>query len=203
MALIPMVVERTPRGERAYDIYSRLLKNRIIMIGSEIDDAVANSVIAQILYLEQDDPDSEISIYVNSPGGVVSSGLAIYDTMQFVRPDVSTWCMGMSASIAALILAGGTNGKRYALPHSTILIHQPMGGAYGQATDIGIRAREIVRIREELNKILSDHTGQSIDKIQTDTERDFYMTAEQAKKYGLIDEVISARTKSKGDTQET
>ncbi len=195
MALIPMVVERTPRGERAYDIYSRLLKNRIIMIGSEINDAVANSVIAQILYLEQDDPDSEISIYVNSPGGVVSSGLAIYDTMQFVRPDVSTWCMGMSASIAALLLAGGTKGKRYALPHSTMLIHQPMGGTYGQATDIGIRAEEIMRVRKELNEILASHTGQPIEQIQTDTERDFYMTAEDARKYGLIDEVVSARTR--------
>jgi ATP-dependent Clp protease protease subunit len=148
-----------------------------------------------MLYLEQDDPDAEISIYVNSPGGVVTSGLAIYDTMQFVRPDVSTWCMGMSASIAALLLAGGTKGKRYALPHSTMLIHQPMGGAYGQATDIGIRAEEIMRIKKELNEILASHTGQPIEQIQTDTERDFYMTAEDARKYGLIDEVVSARTR--------
>lgn len=203
MGLVPMVVERTPRGERAYDIYSRLLKNRIIIIGSEINDSVANTVIAQILYLEQDDPDAEISLYINSPGGVVSSGLAIYDTMQFVRPDVSTWCMGMSASIAALLLAGGTKGKRYALPHSTMLIHQPMGGAYGQATDISIRATEIIRIRKELNEILAGHTGQPIEKIGVDTERDFYMTAIQAKEYGLIDEVVDARTREKNDNQDS
>jgi ATP-dependent Clp protease protease subunit len=195
MALIPMVVEQTPRGERAYDIYSRLLKNRIVIIGSVIDDAIANSVIAQMLFLEQDDPDAEISLYINSPGGTVSSGLAIYDTMQFVRPDVSTWCMGMAASIAALLLAGGTPGKRYALPHSTTLIHQPMGGAYGQATDIRIRADEIVRVRKEINSILAAHTGQLLEKIEIDTERDFYMTAEQAKDYGLIDEVVSNRAK--------
>ncbi len=193
MGLIPMVVERTPRGERAYDIYSRLLKNRIIIIGSEIHDAVANSVVAQLLYLEQDDPDAEISIYINSPGGIVSSGLAIYDTMQFIKPDVSTWCMGMSASIAAVLLAGGTPGKRYALPHSTMLIHQPMGGFYGQATDISIRAKEILRIKEEINNILAKHTGQPIEVIQRDTERDFYMTPEQAKEYGLIDEIVSSR----------
>ncbi len=203
MGLIPMVVEQSPRGERAYDIYSRLLVNRIILIGSEISDSVSNSVIAQMLYLEQDDPDADISLYINSPGGVVSSGLAIYDTMQFIRPDVCTWCMGMSASIAALLLAGGTVGKRYALPNSTMLIHQPMGGAYGQATDIRIRAEEIVRVRQKLNEILADHTGQLIDKIQQDTERDFYMTAEQAKEYGLIDEVVSARTKTEDDTQNT
>jgi len=200
MALIPMVVEQTPRGERAYDIYSRLLKNRIIIIGSEMNDAVANSVIAQMLYLEQDDPDSEISLYINSPGGIVSSGLAIYDTMQFIRPEVSTWCMGMSASIAAILLAGGTKGKRYALPHSTMLIHQPMGGAYGQATDISIRADEILRIRKELNSILARHTGQPIEQIQIDTERDFYMTAQQAKDYGLIDEVVSDRGKSESSS---
>ncbi len=200
MALIPMVVEQTPRGERAYDIYSRLLKNRIIIIGSEMNDTVANSVIAQMLYLEQDDPDAEISLYINSPGGIVSSGLAIYDTMQFVRPEVSTWCMGMAASIAALLLAGGAPGKRYALPHSTMLIHQPMGGAYGQATDISIRADEILRIRKELNSILARHTGQPIEKIQVDTERDFYMTAEQARDYGLIDEVVSDRGKSESSS---
>jgi ATP-dependent Clp protease protease subunit len=200
MGLIPMVVEQSPRGERAYDIYSRLLKNRIIIIGSEIHDAVANSVIAQMLYLEQDDADAEISLYINSPGGVVSSGLAIYDTMQFVRPDVSTWCMGMSASIAALLLAAGTPGKRYALPHSTMLIHQPMGGAYGQATDIGIRADEIMRVRKELNEILASHTGQPIETIAQDTERDFYMTAQQAMNYGLIDEVVSARAKTEDNT---
>ena len=202
MGLIPMVVEQTARGERAYDIYSRLLKNRIIIIGTEINDIMANSVIAQMLYLEQDDADSEISLYINSPGGVVSSGLAIYDTMQFVRPDVSTWCMGMSASIAALLLAGGTQGKRYALPHSTMLIHQPMGGAYGQATDINIRATEILRVRKELNNILASHTGQPIEKIEVDTERDFYMTAEEAKEYGLIDEVVSDRVSSDRSTDE-
>jgi len=193
MGLIPMVVEQSPRGERAYDIYSRLLKNRIIIIGSEIDDNVANSVIAQLLYLEQDEPDAEISLYINSPGGIVSSGLAVYDTMQFIRPDVSTWCMGMAASISALLLAAGTPGKRYALPHSTMLIHQPMGGAYGQATDIRIRADEILRIRQELNNLLAKHTGQPLNKIEEDTERDFYMTAQAAKEYGLIDEVIAGR----------
>ena len=202
MGLVPMVVEQTSRGERAYDIFSRLLKNRIIIIGSEINDAVANLVIAQMLYLEQDDPDAEINIYINSLGGAVSSGLAIYDTMQFVRPDVSTWCMGMSASMAALLLAGGAKGKRYALPHSTILIHQPMGGAYGQATDISIRAEEIMRVKKELNTILANHTGQPIEKISEDTERDFYMTATQAKEYGLIDEVISNRTKPENEGAE-
>ncbi len=156
---------------------------------------MANSIIAQMLYLEQDDPDSDISIYINSPGGVVSSGLAIYDTMQFIRPDVSTWCMGMSASMAALLLAGGTKGKRYALPHASMLIHQPMGGAYGQETDIRIQAKEILRIREELNRILASHTGQPIDKIAEDTERNFYMTAEEAKEYGLIDHVVVNRSK--------
>ncbi len=195
MSLIPMVIETTARGERAYDIYSRLLKNRIIIIGSEIEDSLANSVIAQLLHLEQEDPDADISIYINSPGGVVSSGLAIYDTMQFIRPDVSTWCMGMSASIAAVLLAGGTKGKRYALPHSSMLIHQPMGGVYGQATDIRIRADEIVRIRREINNILAKHTGQPIEKIEADTERDFYMTAEQAKEYGLIDQIVESRSK--------
>lgn len=195
MGLIPMVIETTARGERAYDIYSRLLKNRIVIIGSEIEDNLANSVIAQLLHLEQEDPDADISIYINSPGGVVSSGLAIYDTMQFIRPDVSTWCMGMSASIAAVLLAGGTKGKRYALPHSSMLIHQPMGGVYGQATDIRIRADEIVRIRKEINNILAKHTGQPIEKIEADTERDFYMTAEQAKEYGLIDQIVESRTK--------
>ena len=203
MGLIPMVVEQTSRGERAYDIYSRLLKNRIIVIGSDISDSLSNLVIAQMLYLEQDDPDAEINIYINSPGGTVSAGLAIYDTMQFVRPDVSTWCMGMSASMAALLLAGGTKGKRYALPHSTMLIHQPMGGAYGQATDIRIRAEEIMRIKKELNVILAKHTGQPIEKIGEDTERDFYMTAAEAKEYGIIDEVVSNRTKAENEDAET
>jgi ATP-dependent Clp protease protease subunit len=196
MGLIPMVIETTARGERAYDIYSRLLKNRIVIIGSEIEDNMANSVIAQLLHLEQEDPDADISIYINSPGGTVSSGLAIYDTMQFIRPDVSTWCMGMSASMAALLLAGGTPGKRYALPHSTILIHQPMGGAYGQASDIRIRADEIIRIRQEINNILASHTGQPIKKIEEDTDRDFFMTADQAKEYGLIDVIVSNRNKA-------
>jgi len=203
MGLIPMVVEQTSRGERAYDIYSRLLKNRIIVIGSDINDSLSNVVIAQMLYLEQDDPDAEINIYINSPGGTVSAGLAIYDTIQFVRPDVSTWCMGMSASMAALLLAGGTKGKRYALPHSTMLLHQPMGGAYGQATDIRIRAEEIMRIKKELNVILAKHTGQPIEKVSDDTERDYYMTAAEAKEYGLIDEVVSNRTKAEREDAET
>lgn len=190
-----MVVEQTPRGERAYDIYSRLLRNRIIIIGSEINDYIANLVIAQMLYLEQDDPDAEMSLYINSPGGVVSSGLAIYDTMQFIRPDVSTWCIGMAASMAAVLLAGGKKGKRYALPHSSLLIHQPMGGAYGQETDIRIQAKEILRIRGELNRILAFHTEQPINKIEEDTERNFYMTAIEAKDYGLIDNVVESRTK--------
>ena len=195
MGLIPMVVETTARGERAYDIYSRLLKNRIIIVGTEIDDHMANSVIAQLLHLEQEDPDTDISIYINSPGGVVSSGLAIYDTMQFIRPNVSTWCMGMAASMAAVLLAGGDTGKRYALPHSTILIHQPMGGVYGQAADIKIRADEIMRVRKEINNILTKHTGQPQERVETDTDRDFYMTAEQAKEYGIIDEIIYNRNK--------
>jgi len=196
MGLIPMVIETTARGERAYDIYSRLLKNRIIIIGSEIDDNAANSVIAQMLHLEQEDPEADISIYINSPGGVVSSGLAIYDTMQFIRPDVSTWCMGMAASMAAVLLAGGTNGKRYALPHATMLIHQPIGGIYGQAADIKIRADEILRIRKEINNILARHTGQPLERVETDTDRDFYMTADQAKEYGLIDLIVTNRSKN-------
>jgi len=196
MGLIPMVVETTARGERAYDIYSRLLKNRIIIIGTEIDDHMANSVIAQLLHLEQEDPDSDISIYINSPGGIVSSGLAIYDTMQFIRPEISTWCMGMAASMAAVLLAGGNTGKRYALPHSTILIHQPMGGVYGQAADIKIRADEIIRVRKEINNILTKHTGQPLERVESDTDRDFFMTAEQAKDYGIIDEIIYNRNKN-------
>jgi len=196
MGLIPMVIETTARGERAYDIYSRLLKNRIIIIGSEIDDNVANSVIAQMLHLEQEDPETDISIYINSPGGVVSSGLAIYDTMQFIRPDVSTWCMGMAASMAAVLLARGKHGKRYALPHATMLIHQPMGGVYGQAADIKIRADEILRMRKEINNILAGHTGQPLERVETDTDRDFYMTADQAKEYGLIDLIVTNRSKN-------
>ncbi|MEK7688831.1 MAG: ATP-dependent Clp endopeptidase proteolytic subunit ClpP [Deltaproteobacteria bacterium] len=193
MTLIPMVVEQTGRGERAYDIYSRLLKERIIFLGTAIDDDVANLVIAQMLFLESEDPDREIHLYINSPGGIVSAGMAIYDTMQYVKPTVSTMCMGQAASMGALLLSGGAKGKRYALPHSRILIHQPLGGAQGQATDIGIQAREILRLREELNEILAKHTGQPIDKISKDTERDFFMTGEQAKEYGIIDAVIEKR----------
>ena len=193
MTLIPMVIEQTGRGERAFDIYSRLLKDRIMFLGTAIDDDVANLVIAQMLFLESEDPDKEIHIYINSPGGVVSAGLAIYDTMQYIKPAVSTTCLGQAASMGALLLAGGTPGKRFALPHSRILIHQPLGGAQGQATDIGIQAKEILRIREELNLILAKHTGQSVDKISRDTDRDFYMAGEQAKEYGIIDAVIEKR----------
>ena len=193
MALIPMVVEQTNRGERAYDIYSRLLKDRIIFIGSPINDVIANLIIAQLLFLEADDPEQDIAFYVNSPGGSVTAGLAIYDTMQYIRPDVSTICIGMAASAAALLLTAGTAGKRYALPHSTIMIHQPMGGMQGQATDIEIHAREILRVRSVLNDILVRHTGQPQNKIEEDTERDRFMTPEEARAYGLIDEVIVAR----------
>jgi len=193
MTLIPMVVEQTGRGERAFDIYSRLLKDRIIFLGTPIDDDVANLVIAQMLFLESEDPDKEIHIYINSPGGIVSAGLAIYDTMQYIKPVISTTCLGQAASMGALLLAGGAPGKRFALPHSRILIHQPLGGAQGQATDIGIQAKEILRIREELNLILAKHTGQSVDKISRDTDRDFYMAGEQAKEYGIIDTVIEKR----------
>ncbi len=199
MALIPIVIERDGRGERAYDIYSRLLKERIIFLGTAIDDDVANLVIAQMLFLESEDPDKDIHLYINSPGGVVTSGLAIYDTMQYIRPKVSTLCMGQGASIAALLLAAGEKGKRYALPHSRILIHQPMGGFQGQATDVDIQAREILRVREELNRILVNHTSQPLAKIQTDTERDFYMTGLQAKEYGIVDDVVVQRpVKSQG-----
>jgi len=193
MTLIPMVIEQTGRGERAFDIYSRLLKDRIIFLGTPIDDDVANLVIAQMLFLESEDPDKEIHIYINSPGGIVSAGLAIYDTMQYIKPVISTTCLGQAASMGALLLAGGAPGKRFALPHSRILIHQPLGGAQGQATDIGIQAKEILRIREELNLILAKHTGQSVDKISRDTDRDFYMAGEQAKEYGIIDAVIEKR----------
>lgn len=193
MTLVPMVVEQTGRGERAYDIYSRLLKDRIIFLGTAIDDDVANLVIAQMLFLESEDPDKEIHLYINSPGGIVSAGLAIYDTMQYVKPVVSTLCMGQAASMGALLLAGGASGKRSALPHSRILIHQPLGGAQGQATDIGIQAKEILRLREELSQILAKHTGQPIDKISRDSDRDFFMTGDQAKEYGIIDAVIEKR----------
>ena len=192
--LVPMVVEQTNRGERAYDIFSRLLKDGIIFIGSALDDAVANLAIAQMLFLEAEDPARDILLYINSPGGSISAGLAIYDTMQFIKPDVQTYCIGQAASMAAVLLAAGTKDKRFSLPNSRIVIHQPlMSGLGGQATDIDIAAREIVRIRERLNKILVEHTGQSIKRIQTDTERDYIMSAEQAQEYGIIDDVIRKR----------
>jgi len=190
MTLIPMVVEQDGRGERAFDIYSRLLKDRIIFLGTAIDDEVSNLVIAQMLYLESEDPDKEIFFYLNTPGGHVSSGLAIYDTMQYIKPAVSTVCMGQAASMGALLLAAGQKGKRYALPHSRILIHQPLGGFSGQATDIDIQAREILRLKEDLNQILAELTGQPMKKITADTERDYYMTGAQAREYGIIDKII-------------
>jgi len=193
MTLVPIVIERTARGERAYDIYSRLLKDRIIFIGQPIDDNVANTVIAQMLFLEVEDPNKDIYLYINSPGGLVTAGLAIYDTMQYVKPDISTICMGQAASAAALLLTAGTSGKRMSLPNASILIHQPMGGARGQATDIGIQARQILRIKDRLNRIFVKHTGQPLEKIERDTDRDFYMTAEEAKEYGIIDKVIEKR----------
>src|SRR5512136_1517780 len=193
MALIPIVIEKDGRGERAYDIYSLLLKERIIFVGTAIDDDVANLVIAQMLFLESEDPDKDVHLYINSPGGIVTSGLAIYDTMQYIRPKISTICMGQAASIAALLLAAGDQGKRYALPHSRILIHQPMGGFQGQATDVEIQAKEILRLREELNRILMEHTGRAMEQIQRDTDRDFYMSGHQAQEYGMVDEVIASR----------
>ncbi|MBN2373069.1 ATP-dependent Clp endopeptidase proteolytic subunit ClpP [bacterium] len=193
MNLIPWVVEQTNRGERQYDIYSRLLKDRIVFIGTPIDDSVSNVVVAQLLFLEAEDTDKDIHLYINSPGGIVTSGLAIYDTMQYIRPDVSTICIGQAASMGALLLAAGAKGKRFALPHARILIHQPLGGFQGQATDVDIQAREILRLREKLNDILVAHTGQSLDKIRQDTERDFFMAAEQAKSYGILDEVIVSK----------
>jgi ATP-dependent Clp protease protease subunit len=188
-----MVIEQTGRGERAYDIYSRLLKDRIVFIGTPIDDLVANLVIAQMLFLEADDPDKDIYLYINSPGGVVTSGLAIYDAMQYIKPDVSTICVGQAASMGALLLTSGTKGKRFALPHARIMIHQPMGGFQGQASDIDIQAREILRMKEELNRILVKHTSQAMERIQNDTDRDFFMTPQQAKEYGLIDEMIERK----------
>jgi ATP-dependent Clp protease, protease subunit len=193
MNLVPMVVEQTSRGERAYDIYSRLLKDRIVFIGSPIDDDVANLVIAQLLFLEAEDPDKDINLYINSPGGVVTAGMAIYDTMQFIKPPVATVCLGQAASMAAVLLAGGAQGKRTALPNARILIHQPMGGTHGQATDIKIQAEEILRMREHLNGILAKHTGQPLERIAADTERDYYMSADQAKTYGIIDQVVAKR----------
>lgn len=193
MALVPMVVEQTNRGERAYDIYSRLLKDRIVFLGTPINDTVANLIIAQLLFLEAEDPDQDISFYINSPGGSVTAGLAIYDTMQYIRPDVSTICIGLAASAGALLLAAGAASKRYTLPHSTVMIHQPLGGVQGQASDIEIHAREILRMKDALNHILVSHTGQPLEKLQEDTERDRFLTADEAKEYGLIDEVITSR----------
>ncbi len=199
MSIIPIVIEQTGRSERAYDIYSRLLKDRIIFVGTAIDDYVANIVIAQMLFLQTEDPDKDIHLYINSPGGIVSSGLAIYDTMQYVKPDIATYCIGQAASMGALLLSAGTNNKRYALPHSRIMLHQPMGGFQGQATDIEIHAREILKMKETLNGILSRHTGQSLTKIQNDTDRDFFMSGDEAKKYGIVDEVIQSMKDTKGD----
>jgi len=195
--LIPIVVERDGRAERAYDIYSRLLKDRIIFLGMAIDDEMANLVIAQMLFLESEDPDKDVFVYINTPGGLVTAGLAIYDTMQYIRPDVSTICLGQASSMGAILLAAGTKGKRFALPHSRILLHQPMGGFQGPATDVDIQAREILRLREELNNILMTHTGQTMEKIKLDTDRDFYMTGPQAKEYGIIDDVVVQRPKPK------
>lgn len=187
---VPIVVEQTARGERSYDIYSRLLKDRIVFLGGPIDDHTANIIIAQLLFLEAENPDKDIHLYINSPGGVVTAGMAIYDTMQYIKPDVSTICIGSCASMAAVLLTAGAAGKRYALPHSNVMIHQPLGGVQGQATEIEIHAREILRLREELNGILSRHSGQPIEKIRIDTERDNFMTAEEAKSYGLIDSIL-------------
>ena len=191
--LVPIVVEQTSRGERSYDIYSRLLKERIIFLGTPVDDYVANLVIAQLLFLESEEPDKDINFYINSPGGMVTSGLAIYDTMQYIKPDVQTICIGQAASMGALLLAAGTKGKRYTLPHARILIHQPMGGFQGQATDIEIHAREILRMKQELNEILAKHTEQPLDRIAADTERDYFMSGEDASQYGIVDRVISQR----------
>jgi len=194
MPLVPMVVEQTSRGERAYDIYSRLLKDNIVFIGQPIDDVLANLVIAQLLFLEAEDPDKDISVYINSPGGSITAGLAIYDTMQYIKPDISTLCVGQAASMAAVLLAAGAPGKRFSLPNARLLIHQPLGGVSGQASEIEIHAREILRMRQSLNEILRKHTKQSIERIEKDTDRDFIMTAAQAKEYGLVDHVIDKRT---------
>ena len=192
-SIIPMVIETSPRGERAFDIYSLLLKERIVFLNTPINDQVANIIIAQLLFLEREDPDRDINLYISSPGGVVSAGLAIYDTMQLINPDVSTICLGMAASMATILLSGGTKGKRYALPNSTIHMHQPLGGAQGQASDIEIAAREIIRLQDKLRSMLAENTGQDYDKIATDTDRDYYLTAEQATEYGLIDEILGAK----------
>ncbi|GAB1724012.1 MAG: ATP-dependent Clp endopeptidase proteolytic subunit ClpP [Nitrospira sp. CR1.1] len=194
--LVPIVVEQTNRGERAYDIYSRLLKDRIIFLGAPIDDVFANLIIAQLLFLEAEDPEKDINLYINSPGGSVTAGLGIYDTMQYVKPSINTICLGQAASMGAFLLTAGTKGKRYALPNARVMIHQPMGGFQGQATEIDIHAREILKIRERLNEIMAKHTGQPLDKISQDTERDYFMSSEEAKRYGLIDEVITRPLKS-------
>jgi ATP-dependent Clp protease protease subunit len=190
VSLIPIVIEQTGRSERAYDIYSRLLKDRIIFMGTAIDDNVANTVIAQLLFLQTEDPDKDIHLYINTPGGIVSSGLAIYDTMQYVKSDIATYCIGQAASMGALLLSAGTKGKRFALPNARVMIHQPMGGFQGQATDVEIHAREILRTKDTLNRILAYHTGQSLEKVQADTDRDFFMSGEEAREYGIVDEVI-------------
>ena len=193
MPLIPMVIEQSSRGERAYDIYSRLLKDRIIFLGTAINDEIANLLIAQLLFLESEDPDKDINFYINSPGGVVTAGMAVYDTMQYIKPDIATVCIGQAASMGAVLLAAGKAGKRYSLPNSRILIHQPMGGVQGQASDIAIQAKEILRMKETLNQILASHTGKNITTIQTDTDRDFFMSGQEAKEYGLVDHVITNR----------
>ncbi|MDD5634377.1 MAG: ATP-dependent Clp endopeptidase proteolytic subunit ClpP [Candidatus Omnitrophica bacterium] len=195
MSIIPMVIEKDGRLERAYDIYSRLLKDRIIFIGSPIDDNVANIVVAELLYLQMEDPDRDISVYINTPGGSVTSGMSIYDTMQFVKPHVNTYCVGQASSMGALLLAAGSKGKRYALPHSRIMIHQPWGGVQGAASDIHIQAKEILKMKEEIELILVKHTGQTIERIKTDTDRDFFMSAEEAKKYGIVDNVVESMPK--------
>lgn len=191
--LIPMVVEQTGRVERAYDIYSRLLKDRIVFIGTPIDDNVSNLIIAQLLFLQMEDPEKEINVYINSPGGYVTSGLAVYDTMQFVKPDINTYCLGQASSMGALLLAGGTKGKRYALPNSRIMIHQPWGGAQGAAADIGIQAKEILRMKRRINELFSHHTGQALEKIEKDSDRDFFMSPQEALEYGIIDEIIEGK----------
>jgi len=192
-ALVPMVIEQTSRGERSYDIYSRLLKDRVIFVVGQVEDHMANLVVAQLLFLESENPDKDIHLYINSPGGSVTAGLSIYDTMQFINPNVSTMCIGQAASMGALLLAGGTKGKRFALPHSRMMIHQPSGGAQGQAADIEIQANEIIKLRHQLNKIMADHTGRTLDEIANDTERDNFMSADEAVKYGLIDQVLNQR----------
>jgi len=201
--LIPMVIEQTNRGERAYDIYSRLLKDGIIFVGSPIDDNIANLIMAQMLYLEAESPDRDISLYINTPGGYITSGMAIYDTMQFIKPDVTTICIGQASSMGALLLCAGTKGKRYALPHARIMLHEPYGGFEGQATDIDIHAREILKLREKLDMILTEHTGQDLKRIRQDTARNFFMSAEEAKDYGMIDEVLVSRDRKLDETPES